>query len=228
MFFPRRFALLILAPAAAWLFSPTNLATASPVTYNPPDRGAPRRTHATGTRGSCRELAANPVEISLLVPSDHTGTTSSDRPVFFWELSRDTEAPIEFAIVRDRDPEPLWVTQMPGQAGLTRVELPAGTALEVGETYRWSVALVCNRDRRSEDIFAQSWIRRDPLDPTARSQIRAATSPRDLADIYASEGLWYDALAQSYNDATLEAERLSLLEQGGAIVDVPPSFPEQQ
>ena len=190
--------------------------------YNPPNRGAPRRTHATGTRGRCRDLGTQPVEISLLAPNDHTGTTSADRPTFFWEVSQATQAPLEFAIVRDNDPDPLWVEQIPGRAGIARVQLPADIRIEAGETYRWSVALVCNRDRRSEDLFAQSWIRRVPLTPQLQQRLQTATSREEMARIYAREGVWYDALAHLYGDMALESERLSLLEQGGAIeIDSP-------
>jgi hypothetical protein len=92
--------------------------------------------------------------------------------------------------------------------------------LEVGKRYRWSVALVCNADRRSNDVFAQSWIERVATDGLGQQVVNA--TPTQQIEAYAKAGLWYDALriaamanATSSVSVGLDGEFQALLEQGG-------------
>jgi hypothetical protein len=91
-----------------------------------------------------------------------------------------------------------------------------------GKEYRWTVSLVSNADRRSNDTFAQSWIKRISATTTLKQQLATAKSDRDRASIYAEAGAWYDAVnvllkAQSTNptDRSMREAFLSLLDRAG-------------
>ncbi|MCT7948202.1 DUF928 domain-containing protein [Ancylothrix sp. C2] len=191
------------------------------MTYRPPNRGAPRSTQGTGSRG-CPD--AGPVGLSLLAPNDHTGLTAAGHPAFFWYLSDVPAAPLEFALVQPGVAKPLFVKQMqPKQAGIVQIEMPKELPeLVAGQKYKWSVSIICNANRRSADVFAHSWIERVSPAPEVMAKLATATSEQDKAEIYASAGLWYDALETTYklsatkpNHPAFMNSLITLLEQGG-------------
>jgi hypothetical protein len=197
------------------------------ITYEPPDRGAPRSTQGTGTRGCTlpnSDRSVTPTSLTLLVPNDHTGQTISANPTFAWYVPATTSVPIEFSLVAPNVVDPLYVTTVePDDNGIVRVTLPEDVAsLETGKTYRWSVTVVCNPNRRSSDIFAQSWIKRVAPSNEAIAQLDNAQSDLEAARIYAQSGYWYDALATllepettSASDPAIQQARTALFEQAG-------------
>ncbi|MBD2014973.1 DUF928 domain-containing protein [Microcoleus sp. FACHB-53] len=189
--------------------------------YVPPYRGTPRRTQGAGTRG---EDESQEVTLKLLVPNDHTGQTLSSHPTFFWYVSEIPEEPVEFALVESGVAQPIFVQQLQlEKAGIMRLEMPENLpGLVPGKEYRWTVSLVSNANRRSQDTFAQSWIKRVAETPALNQQLATAKSERDRASIYAEAGLWYDAInvllkAQSTNstDRSMREAFLSLLDRAG-------------
>lgn len=224
---------LVLMPVTIWLdglpnFTFTSSALAStpePTTQNfsyvPPYRGTPRRTQGTGSRGGD---PSESLRLKLLVPNDHTGQTLSGHPTFFWYISELPTEPMEFSLVESGVAQPIFVQQLkPQQAGIIRMDMPKNLPeLIPGKEYRWSVTLVDNGNQRTNDTFAQSWIKRVPETPGLQQQLAAAKSDRDRASIYAKAGLWYDALntlvkAQVANstDLSIHEELLSLLARAG-------------
>lgn len=198
-----------------------NTAQTSDFNYEPPNRGMPKTTQGTGSRGC---TLSEPVTVTLLVPNDHTGQTISNRPTFFWHVSDQTSVPVEFALVEPGVTKPLFVQRMQVQKrGLMRVELPADAPeLVSGRKYRWSVSLLCNANRPSNNVFVQSWIERVPAKPELTQHLAGATSEQQRAKIYAAAGLWYDALAtisdaysSNSSDRSTAEGYLSLLEQVG-------------
>ena len=229
-------------PVTSWVdgipnltFSTTNPAlasfpkpTQSNFSYVPPIRGMPRRTQGTGTRG-CEH---SQVALQLLVPNDHTAETSSGHPTFFWYISELPKEPVEFALVESGVAQPIFVKQLQlNKTGIVQLEMPKNLPeLLPNREYRWSVSLICNALRHSNDSFAQGWIKRVPVTPLLEQQLAAAKSDRDSpaetlrerASVYAKAGLWYDALgaiatAQATNssDPSIREDFLSLLAQVG-------------
>lgn len=181
--------------------------------YEPPNRGMPRTTQGTGSRGC---TLSEPVTVTLLVPNDHTGETISGRPTFFWHVSGKTSVPMEFALVEPGVTKPLFVQQMQVQKrGIMQVQLPQDAPeLVTGRKYRWSVSLLCNPNRPSSNVFVQSWIERVAAKPELTQKLFNAQSEQERARIYAASGLWYDALAGISAAENVQA-RLSLLAQVG-------------
>ncbi|MGC9502958.1 DUF928 domain-containing protein [Baaleninema sp.] len=205
-------AFAVTTPAIDSLLSSESLrvlatAQASPITYVPPNRGQPRQTQGTGSRG-CEDTAES-IDLSLLAPSNHTGLTVSARPTFYWHLENAVSVPVEFTLVEDDNPDPVYVKRFENSpAGVTGVSLPEGRELEEGKTYRWTVSVVCNPQRRSSDVFAQSWIERVSPSAALNASLAAATTEQETAQAYAQAGIWYDALSVlNSDDARLEVVR---------------------
>lgn len=224
---------MFLMPVTSWVDGLPNLTFLSPAladfptqtnlnfSYVPPTRGMPRRTQGTGTRG-CDQ--SQPVALKLLVPNDHTAQTLSGHPTFFWYVSEIPREPIEFALVESGVAQPIFVKQLQlDKAGIVQLEMPKNLPeLVPNREYRWSVTLICNANQRSNDSFAQGWIKRVPVTSALEQQLAAAASARDRASVYAKAGLWYDALgaiasAQATNstDPSIREDFVLLLDQAG-------------
>lgn len=175
-------------------FTPAVLAKESKrITYRPPSKlKRAIRTGGTGARG-CDRLSR--IEVMPLVPSNHVGQTLLKRPTFLAYVSG--AKTLEFTLVEPNIEKPLVVkTVEPDAQGLVRVELPeTAPDLAVGKDYRWSVAVVCNPNRRSNDVFAQSWIQRVESSTELQQKLSIVSSEQERARIYAEAGVWYDAIA---------------------------------
>jgi len=186
---------------------------------------APRRTVGTGSRGCARLNEVPTGTLTLLVPDEKIGFTTSTHPVFFWYLSNPVSVPLEFSLVEPGNPQPLFNQEMNDLTpGIMKAEIPENLpGLEPGKTYRWSVALICNADRRSADVIAQALIQRVTASPALEQQLAVATSSTQKSEIYAAAGFWYDAMSETskvdakIDQKTVKQNQLALLQQVGLI-----------
>jgi hypothetical protein len=120
--------------------------------------------------------------------------------------------------------EPVLETRLAGPiaAGLHRIRLSDhGVTLDPDVPYRWYVSVVLDNDRRAKDVLAGGMIERVAPSPELRQRL-AQASREQVPSIYASDGLWYDAVtaASDLLDAApanpvLRRERAALLSQVG-------------
>jgi hypothetical protein len=164
------------------------------IAYRPPNRGAPRTTVGAGSRGCPQSLN---VTLSLLAPNDHIGLTSSNRPSFSWFVSDASPVPVEFALVEPGKAKPILVKQLKAdKRGIMELNLPKDVpGLLPDKEYRWSVSLVCNPIRRSNDVYAQSWIKFVPMSGATSNGSSEKSTTIEQARIFADGGYWYDALS---------------------------------
>lgn len=156
--------------------------------YKP--RPGRKRTQARkpgGYRGdSCDLPSQDPV--TLIVPKDHIPLTASEHPTFFWYVNTISH-PIRFTIYEPGQPTPLYVRDItPTAPGIVALRLPkTKDGLKIGKQYRWTVSVICNRKRPSENIYTKAWIERVGNSNTL--------SNSSCLSSYAQLGIWYDALS---------------------------------
>lgn len=168
--------------------------------YVPPvGRERIQRTEGAGSRG-CPSGSFG--SVTLLIPNDHVGLTTSGRPTFSWYVSSPPSTPMQFALVEPGVAKPLLVKQFRNnKSGIVQLELPPNVPeLSAGKVYRWTVSLVCNTKRPSENIYVRSWISRvDHLTQTniqsGSERYSSARKLRQTAAAYARSGIWYDSIA---------------------------------
>lgn len=150
------------------------------------------RAQGAGSRGCSQGKS---VDLTLIIPNDHTATTVLGHPTFLWYVS--DPAPINFAIVEPGVAKPILEKELKVEkAGIVRLDLPQKISqLEPGKEYRWTVSIICNAKRHSENIYVQAFIKRVEATPTLQQQLKSTTNERDRASIYAKNGVWYDAIA---------------------------------
>jgi hypothetical protein len=194
-------------------------AGAAVFSYRPPLRGAPASRVGGGSRGT-GEISG---ELSVLAP-DHTGLTTRSQPTLYWFLSQPANARLDVTVTRDDQIDPLLeqVIGTPKTAGIQSLDLSkVGATLKPDVEYRWFVSLTPDEKQRSNDVVASGTIQYVKPDAALESRV-ASADELTQARIYAEDGIWYDAIdslsraiVENPKDASLHAQRATMLEQVG-------------
>ena len=175
---------------------------------NPPYYGAPPRTVGLGVRGGdCVETY--PAKLKALIPTNNVWTTLSDRPNFFWYVPKTTAKTGEFVIF-DKDDRIIYEKTLTlnseNTATVIQETLPEDVSLVPGEIYIWQFSLICNRRRRSADIFIEGWVEQVNLE-NREAELDELNTNLELAG--------QDSLkqAEAYINAGISNETVSLLAQ---------------
>ena len=187
--------------------------------YKPPRRGAPAGRLAGGTRG-----AEDQMPFLCVLSPDHVGLTIQGQPSLYWYISEIPRHDIEFTIIRFWGIQPLLETRLdlPAQAGVQTIRLSDyDIRLQPGEQYKWYVALVPDRERRSKDVVTGGLIERRELSPALRARLKEVNK-EEAVYIYAEAGIWYDALSSvselieaAPDNLVFQKQRAFLLQQVG-------------
>ena len=184
------------------------------IIYNPPKnlKKIKAQSVGTGSRG-CNRANLAKVGLRLFIPKDHIGLTTSGRPTFFWYISTTSPIKVSFTLIDPEKIDPIIDVQK--EVRKTRIEklqLPLDVPeLEQRKTYRWTVALICNEKKPSQNIYAYSWIERIPQSTSLKEQLRLGNAPR--AAIYAQEGIWFDTLAEAFKHDSTPQDLISLVDK---------------
>lgn len=173
-----------------------SLITTTNVYTPPPGRKRAQRTEGVGSRGG--ECQA-PVSLHLLAPSDHVAQTVTARPTFLVYVSK-PKALIRYTLIEPGVLEPIADKRVQlEEAGITKLEIPeTAPELTIGKEYRWTVTIICNQERPSENIYAHTTLTRITKTSDLASKLATASTERSVALIYAESGVWYDAIANIY------------------------------
>ncbi len=178
----------------------------------PPNTGIPGRRVGGGVRGGCS--VTSPQTLTAVVPENAYGQTLDEYPTFWFYLPEMEAEAAEFMLL-DESGESVYEIEfeVTGESGIIQVEIPAHSGvppLAVGESYEWSLAMVCDRLDRSGDLFVVGSVER--VAPDANLEQALAASPMDQSTVYAQAGLWYEAieaLVEQRQGSTLPADALT-------------------
>jgi hypothetical protein len=197
-------------------------ATRPAIIYKPLLLNAPR----TKAGGSTRDTGGEAAILQVLSP-DHAGLTTRAQPTLYWYARTPVVVRFEIAPIKKDGTGPLLEIEAGSNkvAGIQQLNLgDHNISLQPGSVYQWSVALATDKGSRSPRAIAGGVI--EYMEPgeglTSRIKRNHGT---DLVNVYANEGIWYDALEtissmieESPEDKGLEAIRASLLDQVGLQV----------
>lgn len=163
--------------------------------YVPPGPPSSQRTQGSGSRGGCSGYTNT--KFRLLAPNDHVAVTVSDPPSVFAYVSQG-DVPFTITLVEPGIPHPLYEKNLKStRSGILKIELPKEKPLKMkqGHQYRWTLSLLCNKRRFSENPYAQVNFKYVNSSPALQRELKSNWNKR--AQIYARAGIWYDALAHS-------------------------------
>jgi hypothetical protein len=198
---------------------------------------APGRSRGGASRSTCPAVTT---ELTALIPSAEVvtqrpngrprkttnviGQTTVDHPTFWFYVpyTNQNENLTEF-VLQDAKGTEIYRTRidLSAKPGIVAVRLPkTAPKLESGERYQWFFQYYCAREKTARPIFVNGWIQRIDRSPDLQKQITAAITPRDIAQVYNQNNIWFDALtaladARRANpaDETLLADWKQLLEE---------------
>ena len=195
-------ALLTLSVLVAPNFTPSVQAQNQATSFEPPPgRDAPREgTAGGGSRpvGSACGVSQSGVRgatLTALSPGRHLGLTASARPKFLVYVPKTSAQTMELSLF-DEQMNGVYQMNVPvaNRTGLVNIELPENApSLVKDKPYYWTVALVCNKNERTEDIVVGGWIERSELNDNLKQQL-AKVGAVERASLYAKQGFWYDAV----------------------------------
>ncbi|MGI0492551.1 DUF928 domain-containing protein [Alkalinema pantanalense CENA528] len=192
-----RSGLLCLVAATVVTVSLADIASAQ--RFTPKNRGLPGRREGGGTRGACPTLQTDQRTLQdsvvAIVPQDNVITTASDHPTLMWHVPKTSATSASFILLNEKGEE-LYAQDfaLSGKAGMIRLSVPeTAQPLQVGKTYQWKFALVCDADDRSGDIVTEGWIERVNLPEDVQRKLQALPV-KDHSSVYAESGIWQEAL----------------------------------
>ncbi|MGH2415692.1 MAG: CHASE2 domain-containing protein, partial [Microcystaceae cyanobacterium] len=92
--------------------------------------------------------------------------------------------------------------------GWVAIALPSNTAgLFEETTYDLTFGLICNPNKPSESAYRRIEIEKVPLPASVRSQLELAQTESEKVKLLLSAGIWYDAIAASYQAALTQSSQ---------------------
>jgi hypothetical protein len=146
-----------------------------------------------------------------------------ERPTFLVYVPRTSAENAEFSL-SSRDGHGVYRTTvaLTNTPNIISITLPTqAESLEIGKSYNWSFAIICNPSDRLEDRFVTGSVQRIELDLTRLQQIEQADLIQRLM-LYQEDDLWYDAIALLFelkrtqpNNPSIRAAWQEFLQSGG-------------
>ncbi len=173
----------------------------------PTTKSSSQSRRSGGTRGECDDLDNT---ITLIVPEDQKSLTNIPRATstnlkFYWHLAQKSDLPVKFTLVATR--KTLYVQEFSSlDSGLTSLTLPESVSLEEGKRYRWTVSILCSRQRPSRNPYTEAWVEIVALPSFVKEKENLS------CDTYQKAQIWYDSLS-CILDSRSEGKILGLLEQ---------------
>lgn len=166
--------------------------------YKPPRRGIPTRREGAGTRSPSDRCMTGQLPLMALTPSDNFSLTIAKTPVFFWFVPGTEAQTAEFRLLDRTDKEiyttSIPVTNVPGVVGV-QIPPPVANQLTPGTDYIWQFSLKCSANDPSKNPFIEGIVQRIEPTDSLRNALTSARTPREIASVYASAGIWHEAIA---------------------------------
>lgn len=143
----------------------------------------------------CNHDDAYDVPLTALIPQSGIGLTVAPHPTLLVYVPP-TTAPQAHLTLRDDSQSGVYQSRIPlsQTGGIVQITLPADSPeLAVGQTYHWSLALLCQPTQTDLPI-AKGQIRR--IEPSVDFAVAVTEAPSLLsqAEVYGRSGVWHDML----------------------------------
>ncbi len=180
-----------------------------------------RRSVGGGTRSNCQNLFVKD-DLTLLVPQEKVvHLTATNKPSFFFYTQVASTTPLAFTLVDPDQAEPLVEeTLLVERTGSHQLTLPESVTLEPNKIYLWHIGIPCDNDPDTFQEVLGAAVEYSPISPEISAQLQLTTSPLEKAQIFASQGFWYDALYFAFR-ASSELRSSAYWQQLLSDIDIP-------
>jgi hypothetical protein len=166
----------------------------------------------------------SPIPLTALIPQSNVGITVAQYPTLFFYIPNVNLEGVtaELSLVNNEGEEVYKTVKLKSPDRIVSINFsdsPSLPPLEVGKSYPWTFNAIVDEENRGDGPRVTGWIKRVSLDSKLQHKLETAL-PQEKPAIYASNGLWYDALTSlaklrcSYpNNPTFSSDWESLLQQ---------------
>ena len=171
--------------------------------YVPGDqRPVPPETNTGG--GTTRGCSGGDMPLTVLASRNYMGQMISRHPTLAWFVPPDSVArPIEVIIYewlpggKSKEVSKTPLQSTPGVMNLSPFSQNE-PGLQPGKEYSWQVVLHCDPDNPSADLVSRASFEVVKMPTTIlQTKLNKAINSVEKINIYAEEGLWYDALSEA-------------------------------
>ncbi|MFE4106235.1 DUF928 domain-containing protein [Almyronema epifaneia] len=137
-------------------------------------------------------------------------STLSGHPTFLVYVEGLGEKEAQFTLQNAEGTEEIYNTTfaLPNESGIVAVAVPnTAPELEIGESYLWQMAVICDAANRSEDAVVGSWVQRNSLET-----LRQSLDESDAVDAELSQE--FETLAAQLDSADEREKTQALAELG--------------
>ncbi len=164
----------------------------------PPGDDTPNGTSSGGSRsgGHCSQPANSDRLPIPLLPQSNRGLTIAAHPSFLVYIPPTSASRVFFSLQTENG-ENFYQTILPipqSNAVISFNFKADAPPLEVGKTYRWSLAILCDDRLDPNDPFVQGWIERIEPNASLLAQLQEGNTLEQAA-LYGKAGLWYDTVS---------------------------------
>lgn len=166
--------------------------------FIPPGNKAPKSTQNASSRAGDRCDRQDSL-VRTLMPPLNFGLTLESHPTIFLEVSKTSARSVVLAFQTEAgtDYQQAIVPLLPQNNGIATLRLPTTAApLQIGQNYRWGIALICGATLTPSDPFFSGWVQRVNRTPQL-NQFLANLSPLERLQWFNDQGYWYDALTEA-------------------------------
>ncbi len=183
------------------------------------------------TAMKCMQDEAYSFPLTALIPESGLGLTTAPNPTLLVYVPPTTTTQAHLTL-RDADDNGLYQSrvQIPQTGGILSIPLPADSPeLAVGNTYHWSLALLC-QPTQTDIPIVRGQVRRIELSDDDAAALAAQPSLLLQALVYGQSGIWHDMLVNlamlrqtQPENKVLDANWEELLQEEnlGAIANTP-------
>lgn len=171
-------------PTQNQLFTPLELA----LNFRLPPRGAPGNRVSPASRGDIENIVA-------LVPGTNFGYTTDESPSLWVYFPYSTQKQVRLTL-KDRESQQIYQQEftLPGTSGFVKFSLPETVELEVDKMYFWEFEVSFKPYGNYENPIVRGAIERVTMDNALKGQL-VGKSEREILEVYADNGLWFDVLS---------------------------------
>ena len=176
-----------------------------------------KRTVGSGSRSPVCQTDWKKDSLTLLIPEEEVvHHTVSSKPTFYVYAKQTSAKPLIFNIVSletNSDETPLLEKKIViDKLGVNEISVSPSVSLENNKLYLWQIGFPCNDDPTSVAKIVRGSIERITPTNELSQKLARSDSALEKAQIYASNGIWYDAIQLAKNNEDLSFFELLLKE----------------
>ncbi|MBW4621270.1 MAG: DUF928 domain-containing protein [Cyanosarcina radialis HA8281-LM2] len=196
--------------------------------FIPGIKGAPVNRLGAGSRNPRSCLGDTTCLFALIPDNDRVLLTTAAYPKLLFYVPQTSGKQIELLFRSTANNAKTYQLSIPAPARSGIVSFDLSTLkdaegkslppLEIGNKYKWNLAIILNSDNNSENLVVDGVIERQQVNPELAELLQQG-SPSDRISLYTVNNFWYDAVATLYQERQAQPNNSSLVDDWTSLLE---------